>query len=156
MAVAWWKVCRESKVMSKTYKAWAEMRQRCLNPSNKNYASYGGRGIKIASEWNDFLVFYADMGKAPEDRSLGRLNNDGDYCKDNCAWQTSEEQNNNRRQRRITSRNTSGLLNVLYDKSNEIWVAKAVESHNVVYLYRGKDFFEACCARKSWEARIQS
>lgn len=33
--------------MSKTYKTWATMIQRCTNPNNEKYPIYGGRGIKI-------------------------------------------------------------------------------------------------------------
>lgn len=33
------------------------MRQRCNNPKNKAYENYGGRGITICKEWDDFAVF---------------------------------------------------------------------------------------------------
>lgn len=39
--------------------AWRAMKQRCLNINNPSWKYYGGRGVKICSEWiNDFCNFY--------------------------------------------------------------------------------------------------
>lgn len=77
---------------SKTYKTWKEMRQRCTNPNADNYKWYGGRGIKICQEWNDYAVFLKDMGERPDGKTLDRINSDGDYEKSNCCWSTPKEQ----------------------------------------------------------------
>jgi hypothetical protein len=59
------------------YIAWVEMKRRCYTKSNKRYHRYGGRGIKVCSEWKDnFPQFYHDMGKRPGKKySLGRIDN---------------------------------------------------------------------------------
>lgn len=88
---------------TRTYKIWCQMRRRCLSPTNPRYADYGGRGITVAPEWNDFAVFLADMGEAPEGMSIERIDNERGYCKENCKWADQATQNRNtRRSRRVT------------------------------------------------------
>jgi len=79
---------------SKEYKAFNNMTQRCDNSNNKNYHKYGGRGIKC--EWGSFEEFYNDMGNCPDGKSsIDRLNNDRNYCKDNCTWSDNLQQMRN-------------------------------------------------------------
>ena len=74
------------------------MRQRCLNAKHPAYPKYGGRGIAICSEWDDFKAFHAwAMANGYEDAlSIDRINNDGNYEPSNCRWATSETQVRNR------------------------------------------------------------
>jgi hypothetical protein len=89
---------------SPEYQAWAQMKHRCLNPSNPQYANYGARGIRVCVRWlNSFENFFKDVGSRPEGGilrsrySLGRIDNDGDYEPTNVRWETTVEQNNNTR-----------------------------------------------------------
>lgn len=34
------------------------MKQRCLNPNNKDYPDYGGKGVTVCEEWLEFEPFY--------------------------------------------------------------------------------------------------
>lgn len=82
---------------TRTYGIWSGMKTRCLNPNEKCYPNYGGRGITVCERWQSFETFLADMGEAPPGATLDRINNDGNYDPSNCRWATLEVQLNNKR-----------------------------------------------------------
>ena len=102
-----------SEVKRKTYSTWRAMKSRCENPSVNGYKNYGGRGINVCDEWNDFECFLSDMGEPPTaGHSIDRVDNNKSYSKENCKWASRTEQANNKRNnRRITAFGETKNLN---------------------------------------------
>ena len=89
--------------LSKTrlHRIWHSMYCRCYYPSTNQYKNYGGKGIKVCEEWKHiegFVRFYtwAINNGYKEDLTLDRINNEKDYCPENCRWITIKEQSNHR------------------------------------------------------------
>jgi hypothetical protein len=79
------------------------MRRRCYNPKAEKYPDYGGRGITVCSEWNNFINFqtWAMSHGYRNNLSIDRINVDGNYYPENCRWANAKEQANNKTDNRI-------------------------------------------------------
>lgn len=84
------------------YNIWIGIRQRCNNSNYKLYKWYGGKGVKLCDEWNDYAAFrvwaYANGYQDPQDgqtkgdaMSIDRIDPDGDYAPNNCRWVSLRE-----------------------------------------------------------------
>jgi hypothetical protein len=115
---------RHGMSYSQEYRAWMSAKSRCYLPTHKNYATYGGRGIKMCDEWrDDFPAFYAHVGAAPSTKhTLDRISSNGDYAPGNVRWATQQEQNNNRRD-----------TIMVHVGGEDISLADLARKHGVVY-----------------------
>lgn len=85
------------------FRIWTSMRNRCSNPRNPAYTWYGGKGVKVCDEWNNYESFkawsyangYDDKAKIHE-CSIDRIDPNGNYCPDNCRWADKKTQAENK------------------------------------------------------------
>lgn len=104
------------------YNIWIEMRVRCRN---KKYERYAGRGISVCEEWDkDFMNFYnwAMANGYKKGLSIDRIDNDGNYCPENCRWVTNKVQQNNKSNNHLLSFNGETLtMSQWADKTGISW-----------------------------------
>lgn len=97
----------------KFYSVWAGMLARCNNSKHPSYKYYGGRGIKVCERWKKYGNFDKDMyeeygyyleenpfNKRNIQCTLERIDNNENYCQENCKWATMKVQCSNRRPRK--------------------------------------------------------
>lgn len=85
---------RASRGRSPTYRIWLGIKRRCSDRECKDYARYGGSGIRVCDRWSaSFEAFLADMGERPRGMNLDRMNPFGDYEPGNCRWVLQRLQN---------------------------------------------------------------
>jgi hypothetical protein len=109
---------------SRLYSIWHSMKQRCNNKNSKHYMDYGGRGIFVCDEWNEFIPFrkWALENGYGDKLTIDRKNVNGNYEPSNCRWLTIQEQQNNKRDNvniiykgsTHTMKEWSDILNIKY------------------------------------------
>ena len=126
---------------TRIYNIWQLIKRRTTNKNAHAYERYGGKGIKMCSEWlNDFEIFYkwSIENGYRDDLTIDRIDNAKGYCPSNCRWATYEVQNNN------TSRN-----HLITYKGETHTMAEWAKIKNVSYkslrnrIYKGWDEVEA-------------
>lgn len=84
---------------SRLHCIWMQMRRRCVSRACPDYPRYGGRGITICTEWQEFEPFqrWSEQNGYADHLTLDRRENDQGYRPDNCRWIGRAAQNRNRR-----------------------------------------------------------
>lgn len=133
------------------YSTWRGIKARCNDKNHKAYKHYGGRGIKLCTEWESFDVFCRDVGDKPVGHTIDRKDPDGDYCAANCQWVTQTEQIKNQR---VRCDNGSGIKGVSWFHRTNRWFVYINHDKKRIALGYYECFFDACCVRKSAEHHV--
>lgn len=108
---------------SRLHKIWRLMKNRCVNKKSPNYKNYGNRGISVCQEWlTDYAAFqqWSLQNGYNDSLTIDRIDNDGDYCPENCRWVTRMAQSNNTRQNRFITYN--GKTQTMMQWSRELGI----------------------------------
>lgn len=75
------------------YITWMHIRERCNNENFKQWKNYGGKGVKLSEEFNDFKAFYDYMMEIGWYKGchISRKNDIGNYERGNVEIKTPEE-----------------------------------------------------------------
>lgn len=99
---------------SRLHVTWSNMKRRCFNPTQKEIKGYGMKNISMCDDWLMYINFkkWALDSGYNDKMTIDRINNDGNYCPENCRFVDYSTNNANRG---ITSRNKSGYIGVWFD-----------------------------------------
>ena len=138
---------------TRLYRTWKKIKERCLKENNINFKNYGGRGISICNEWLNPTVFinWALENGYNDNLQIDRINNDGNYCPENCRFVTIQE-NLGVGRKRNRKDNASGFCGVYKTtvNNNVYWVAK-IKNERIGYF---KTFEEARKSRIKKEIEL--
>lgn len=139
------------------YNIWQNMKARCLRKTHPKYKRYGGRGITVCSEWLDIKNFaeWAKKNGWKEGMSIDRIDNDGNYCPENCRWVSVSENSRHKSTTKIDMIKAQEIRS----RINENWYDLAKEygcSHgNIWFIMHNFTHLpdDGACARKLKEKK---
>lgn len=134
----------------RTFTIWRGMKARCLNPKSISYKNYGARGISICHEWRSFKAFHewAIANGYSDGLQLDRIDNDGNYCPNNCRWVTRTENARNTRATHLITLNGK-------TQCAAAWIEELGISKSTFYeaLHKGQTYLiRRYCLQPSLEA----
>lgn len=121
------------------YHSWQNMKQRCTNPKHPKYKRYGGRGIKVCKEWQDITGFmnWAKNNGYQDGLSIDRINNDGDYCPENCRWVTVADNSRRKRTTKITPEQAEEIRKNYKKDMKELAEEYGCTEGNIYFIING-------------------
>lgn len=125
---------------TRLYRIWDGMKARCRNPKAISYSNYGGKGIDVCPEWNDFVVFreWAIEHGYKDNLTIDRIDSKKNYMPDNCRWVDMVTQENNKSSNKYVTYNGKTM-------SLSMWAKELHLSYNMLLkrIKRGWPFERA-------------
>lgn len=146
---------KHNQAGTRLYMIWNSMKQRCENEKDTGYKNYGGRGISVCKEWEEFSPFFEwAIAHGYEDKlTIDRKDNDGNYNPTNCRWISVRDQNRNKRNNHlITYKNKTMCIrdwenelgfsrNLIQGRLNRGWSIEKALTKSVQIQHRKKDYY---------------
>lgn len=137
---------------TRIYNIWSGIKSRCLNKNNKDYKRYGGRGIKICDEWkNDVNKFkeWAMLSGYKDNLTIDRIDNNYDYCPENCRWVDNIIQQRNKRNNVLVKYN--GSVMTAAECSKYIGISSGAMANRIKRHPNDKRIFEKQWKDTKWK-----
>lgn len=132
---------KHNQSYTRVYRIYAKIKRRCFVQDDPAYDRYGGRGITMCDEWKNSFESFSNWAYAngyKQEYSIDRIDNNGNYCPENCRWTDPITQGNNKRNNKYYTYN--GTTKTLSE-----WCREKNMSYKVVWyrLSHGWDFEKA-------------
>lgn len=110
---------------TRLYRTWCSMKERCNTITNPAYRWYGAKGVSVCEDWNDYVKFrdWAKSSGYKDNLTIERIDNNGNYCPENCKWITIQEQGKNKRN--IIQFTINGITKPLLEWAKEYGVSQS-------------------------------
>lgn len=138
---------------TRIYNVWHTMKERCYVKTQTSYNNYGGRGIKVCDEWQEFIPFmewaYANGYDENAERgecTLDRIDPNGNYCPENCRWVDMQAQANNKTDNVYIEYN--GVIDTLSNHARKVGIAPTLAESRKISGKSAKDIFSKNALKK--------
>lgn len=138
---------------SSLYNSWQAMKQRCLNPNHPKYHRYGGRGIAVHKDWLTIEGFlkWAKASGHKEGLTIDRIDNNGNYCPENCQWVTASDNSKKKSTTKLSAYDARAIRIALEKGEKATALAKdyGVCHGTVWHIQKGITHREDVCQKQS-------
>ena len=115
------------------FHTWAGMRGRCYTKSNPDYQYYGGKGIVVCNEWNDYLEFkkwsILNGYKLNENLQIDRKDGNKNYEPSNCRWVDAKTNQRNRDCIILNEEKANEIRTLISNGLDDIEISKMYKVH---------------------------
>lgn len=136
---------------NKLYNQWSGMIYRCTHEAASHFERYGERGVSVCQEWVESFESFADWSIAngyADSLEIDRIDNNGNYCPENCRWVSHMENSRNRNARKTSK---SGVSGVMFREDIQKWRVTIGVNYKRINIGNFDNFEDAVAARKKAE-----